>query len=128
MLDQADRFIADGHYPAAANYARAACELVMRRLCAERKVPVSFHPEGEPSFEALYQAAVKWAKEEPAKRPRTIAALDALTAHRNFVFNPLSHRHDKDVPKSEVVAAIAAVRALAKVSKKEPPATAAGSA
>jgi energy-coupling factor transporter ATP-binding protein EcfA2 len=44
-LKQARDFIAQKHLPAAANYARSACELLLRKQCEDKKVAFPYKPD-----------------------------------------------------------------------------------
>ncbi|WP_210237098.1 hypothetical protein, partial [Mesorhizobium sp. M4B.F.Ca.ET.169.01.1.1] len=41
-LKQAGRFLDDNHPAAAANYARTACELTLRRYCRKHNIPFGY--------------------------------------------------------------------------------------
>lgn len=108
-LKQARDFIAQKHLPAAANYARSACELLLRKQCEDKKV--SFHYKPDPkkiTFEQLKSGLeAKLAVNQPK-----LNALAAITPHQARILNPLSHDPTTSLNEAEVVAAIDAVEAL----------------
>jgi len=136
-LGQARRFIAQKHLPAAANYARSACELLVRKTC--EKLRAEFRYESDPgkiSFDRLKSGiAVQLNTEETrlvAAQPTLIsdplglarnqaalasnhakqAALAAIAPHQSRILNPLSHDPTTPLNEAEVVVAIDAVEAL----------------
>jgi energy-coupling factor transporter ATP-binding protein EcfA2 len=107
-LAQARDFIVQKHMPAAANYARSACELLLRKQCEKRRVMFPYAPEPQKiSFEKLK----KELKDTLTAQPH-LDALDAITSHQARVLNPLSHDPTTSLNQAEVVAAIDAVEAL----------------
>lgn len=117
-LKQARRFL-DQHYPAAAaNYARAACELTLRRYCRKHRLAVPYHDEPQKiSFEDLRGIGSKKAKDVPACR----AAFDGLQIHQRFILNPLSHNPAEPVEEADVRAAIDAVALLSRETSAHKP-------
>jgi len=113
-LKQARDFIVQKHLPAAANYARSACELLLRKQCEERKV--SFHYKPDPkkiTFEQLKSGLeAKLAGDQPK-----LDALTAITPHQTRILNPLSHDPTTSLNEAEVVAAIDAVEAFMTASR-----------
>lgn len=104
---QAKRFVAEKHLPAAANYARSGCELLLRDFCEREKVPFPYLSEPRRiTFEKLKDGLR--AKVDQTKK----AALDAIGPHQSRVLNPLSHDPTIALNEAEIVAAIAAVEAL----------------
>lgn len=108
-LKQARDFIAQKHLPAAANYARSACELLLRKQCEDRKVALPYKPDPKKiTFEQLKKGLeIKLAGEQ-----HKLDALAAITPHQARVLNPLSHDPTTSLNEAEVVAAIDAVEAL----------------
>jgi energy-coupling factor transporter ATP-binding protein EcfA2 len=109
LLDQADQFLADSHPAAAANYARSALELKLKRLCAKHRLSLPYVAEGDPPLKLQYiltrvMNAVKTAD------PPAFDALRALKPHKRFVLNPFSHDPFHPVPPADVQEAIQAVR------------------
>jgi hypothetical protein len=108
-LKQAREFIGQKHLPAAANYARSACELLLREQCAKRNVPVPYRSDPKKiTFEQLKTGLKMKCQGDKAK----LDALDRITPHQSRVLNPLSHDPTTSLNEAEVVAAIAAVEAL----------------
>lgn len=122
-LDQARRFIAEKHLPAAANYARSACEVLLRKKC--EKLKVRFPYEADPlkiSFEKLksgLDAQLVSLAEAHASDPAEVAKIQTqrdrlreITPHQSRILNPLSHDPTTSLNQAEVQAAIDAVEAL----------------
>ncbi|MBY3467900.1 hypothetical protein HFN80_28570 [Rhizobium laguerreae] len=86
-LSQAEDFLADNHAPAAANYARSACEILLKRFCAKKGVPLPyFEDERRPDLNSLLTEA----KKHVAGDVNRLKALTDLEAHKRYVLNPLS--------------------------------------
>ena len=108
-LLQARSFILQKHFPAAANYARSACELLLREQCAKRNVPFPYKPDPKKiQFEQLKNGL----KTKLAGDPPKVNALQAITPHQSRILNPLSHDPTTSLNEAEVVAAIDAVEAV----------------
>jgi len=108
-LKQSRDFIAQKHLPAAANYARSACELLLRKQCEDKKVPFHYKPDPKKiTFEQLKNGLeIKLAGDQPK-----LDALAAISPHQARILNPLSHDPTTSLNEAEVVAAIDAVEAL----------------
>ena len=117
MLKQAEVFVADHHLAAACNYARSACEHMLRRFCVKQGVRFALPAEGRqgPMLHDLLQAA----REKSRSGRSWYVALGALTPYQRFVLNPLSHDPGASVPSSDVRSAIGAVRACVVVLKED---------
>lgn len=111
ILEQADSFLADHHPAAACNYARSACEIVLRRACnklgVKFQLPIDDAPP--PSLQTLLTKAMNAANQPHRDFFET---LQALKPHKKFVLNPLSHDPAHPIPRAEVEAAIEAVKAV----------------
>lgn len=108
-LEQAKEFLADNHPAAAANYARSACELAMRRFCRNHRVRFPYFEEAKrPDLNDLLTAARNQCGTDVAR----LAALNGLEAHKRYVLNPLSHDPLTPLPATDVEAAIRAVEEL----------------
>ena len=109
MLKQAEAFVVDHHLAAACNYARSACEHMLRRFCVKQGVMFAMAAEGSPGpmLNDLLQAAKTKCSEGQSRH----IALKALTPYQRFVLNPLSHNPGAYVPSTDVQSAIGAVRA-----------------
>jgi hypothetical protein len=108
-LDQARAFIAQKHLPAAANYARSACELLLRRKCEKLKIQFAYVPDPKKiKFEQLKGGLeAKLAADQPK-----LDALKAIGPHQSRILNPLSHDPTTPLNEAEVVAAIESVETL----------------
>jgi energy-coupling factor transporter ATP-binding protein EcfA2 len=108
-LKQARDFIAQKHLPAAANYARSACELLLRKQCEDKKVAFPYKPDPKKiTFEQLKTGLEnKFAGDQPK-----LDALAAISPHQARILNPLSHDPTTSLNEAEVVAAIDAVETL----------------
>lgn len=106
---QARNFIAQKHFPAAANYARSACELLLRKQCEKHNVPFPYKPDPKKiMFEQLKSGLeAKLVGDQPR-----LTALAAITPHQSRILNPLSHDPTTSLNEAEVVAAVDAVEAL----------------
>jgi len=120
VLAQAEAFLANHHPAAAANYARSACELILKRYCIERQVKFPYFEEGtrRPTLHKMLEIAMNQSQSD---KPR-FSALKALKLHKRFVLNPYSHDPTNPVPSADVAAAIEAVREVGKAcSETSPP-------
>ncbi len=122
-LIQAREFLVQKHLPAAANYARSSCELLLRKKC--EKLRVKFAYEADPrkiGFDLLrsgLDAQLGDLQAQHASDAAKVARLqmqrDKLTAiapHQSRILNPLSHDPTTSLNQAEVVAAIDAVESL----------------
>ncbi len=108
-LNEARDFMAQKHLPAAANYARSACELLLRKQCEDKKVAFPYKPDLKKiTFEQLKSGPEgKLAGDQPK-----LDALAAVTPHQARILNPLSGDPTTSLNEAEVIAAIDAVEAL----------------
>lgn len=117
-LSQARAFLQEHHAAAAANYARAACELTLRRYCRVHRAKFPYTDEPRKiALEDLRGAGAKIAKEEPDCE----AAFAGVLAHQRYVLNPLSHNPAEPVIEADVRVAIDAVALLATACAKHKP-------
>jgi hypothetical protein len=108
-LKQAQAFITQKHLPAAANYARSACELLLRKKCEEKKVEFPYKPDPKKiTFEQLKKGLEQKLSGDQPK----LDALAAITPYQARILNPLSHDPTTSLNEAEVIAAIDAVDAL----------------
>lgn len=108
-LKQAREFIKQKHLPAAANYARSACELLLREQCGKRNVPFPYKQDPKKiTFEQLKNGLKSALADDQPK----LNALEAITPHQSRILNPLSHDPTTSLNEAEVVAAIDEVEAL----------------
>jgi len=110
-LKQAGQFLDDNHPAAAANYARTACELTLRRYC--RKHGIQFGYTDDPQkikIEDLLKKGEAHASGNTARE----SAFKGLKKYKKLILNPLSHNPTQPIVKADVVAAIEAVKELVK--------------
>lgn len=109
-LDQADGFVIQKHLPAAANYARSACEIFFRKYCESHKLkfPYAADPKKKVTFDKLRAEIATHVAADAAKK----AAMKKLEPFQQRILNPLSHDPTTSLNEAEVVAAIKAVRAM----------------
>lgn len=114
-LKQASEFIDQKHMPAAANYARSACELFFRKYCEKNNLKFPYRADPKKlSFDDLKKEVVKHVADVPAKS----AALAAIAPFQTRILNPLSHDPATSLNKAEVEAAIAAVSHMVEELRK----------
>jgi len=110
-LDQARKFLSDGHINAAGNYTRIASELALREFCESKKIFTAYkqEPDKTPASDLL-TAAKAYSKskcqgiyDDP---------LEAVEMYSTILFNKLSHGGVPTVTNYEVRGAITAVGAL----------------
>lgn len=121
-LKQAHRFLSQNppQPSAAANYARTACELALRRYC--KKQGIAF-PYVDDSQKIGLNTLLERARVDAAGDADRKAAIDGLEQHRKLILNPLSHNPTQPIVKADVQAAINAVKALVSacsMKKKNP--------
>lgn len=108
-LKQAGRFLDDNHPAAAANYARTACELTLRRYCRKHAVQFSYTDDPQKiKLEDLLNKGEAHAKGNAGRE----TAFKGLKKYKKLILNPLSHDPVQPIVKADVSAAIQAVRAL----------------
>jgi len=115
-LKQAGRFLDDNQPAAAANYARTACELALRRYC--RNHAISFGYADDPQkikLEDLLKKSEAHAKGDADRE----AAFTELKKYKKLILNPLSHNPTQPITKADVQAAIAAVGKLVAVCARK---------
>jgi hypothetical protein len=115
-LKQARRFLADNHPAAAANYARTACELTLRRYARNHSLQFSY--TDDPQKIKLNDLLLKGQAHANGHRDRQ-AAFNGLTPYQRLILNPLSHDPTQPIVKADVQAAIVAVEALVKACKRD---------
>lgn len=115
-LKQAGRFLDDNHPAAAANYARTACELALRRYC--RKHNIQFSYTDDPQKIKLEDLLKKGELHANGKADRKVA-FSGLQKYKKLILNPLSHNPTQPIVKTDVAAAIAAVEALVKACQRQ---------
>ncbi|WP_035728908.1 hypothetical protein [Bradyrhizobium japonicum] len=114
-LKQATRFLDSNHPAAAANYARTACELTLRRYC--RKHNIQFGYTDDPQKIKIEDLLKKSETHANGNVDRE-AAFKELRKYKRLILNPLSHNPTQPIVKADVAAALAAVKALVSVCKK----------
>lgn len=114
-LSQATRFLKDNQPAAAANYARTACDLALRRYCKNHNVQFAYvdDPKRIKLEELLQRAEARGAAD-----PVHVAAFGEVKRYKKLILNPLSHDPTQPVSKADVQASILAVKELVKVCKR----------
>lgn len=114
-LKQATDFVAQKHLPAAANYARSACEIYFRKYAEKHKLEFPYKPDPKKlTFEQLKKAIeTKVAGDET--KTTAVAALDPFQTR---ILNPLSHDPTTSLNQAEVEAAITAVTHMVETLRK----------
>jgi hypothetical protein len=108
-LNQAREFVVQKHLPAAANYARSACELLLRKQCEDGRVAFPYNPDPKKiTFEQLKRGL----EEKFTAEQLTRDALASINPHQTRILNPLSHDPTTSLNEAEVIAAIDAVENL----------------
>ncbi|MES2176120.1 MAG: hypothetical protein V4523_19570 [Pseudomonadota bacterium] len=120
-LQQAGRFLEENppQAAAAANYARTACELALRRYCKNYGIDFPYSDDLQKiKLDTLLTKVAAHAKNDPDRK----AAIDGIKQHKKLILNPLSHNPTQPIVKADVQAAILAVGKLvaACVRKKNP--------
>lgn len=115
-LDQAERFVHDGHIAGAATYTRTAFELGLRQWAERGSVKLRFRNDpGDLSSQELIDAIRTQKATDPASDASK--ALKSVEMFRTVVLNPLAHAAPPGLVKSEVQGAIASVRYMLTVAK-----------
>lgn len=113
-LDQADDFVAQKHLPAAANYARSACEMFFRKYCEKYKLKFPYAADPKKiTFDKMRSEILVHVVADAAKK----AAMKKLEPFQQRILNPLSHDPTTSLNEAEVVAAIRAVRDMVEALK-----------
>lgn len=114
-LKQAGRFLDDNHPAAAANYARTACELTLRRYCRNHNIPFGYTDDPQ---KIKLEDLLKKGEEHANGSADREAAFKGLKKYKKLILNPLSHNPTQPIVKADVVAAIAAVQELVKACRR----------
>lgn len=112
-------------HKAAAMYARAAYEQILKNFCGERSVSIPFKPDASKissnTFFGAVRADINNANRKvknvitpgPAvEKAAALAVMLQIELHRQQVLNPMSHSHSVSITKPEVEDAIQSVRDL----------------
>ncbi|RWM13731.1 MAG: hypothetical protein EOR73_28130 [Mesorhizobium sp.] len=114
-LKQAGRFLDNNHPAAAANYARTACELTLRRYCRNHNIPFGYTDDPQKiKLEDLLRKGEAHANGNAGRE----AAFKGLKKYKKLILNPLSHNPTQPIVKADVAAAIGAVEELVKACRK----------
>jgi energy-coupling factor transporter ATP-binding protein EcfA2 len=114
-LKQARRFLDDNHPAAAANYARTACELALRRYCRKHSIQFSYTDDPQKiKIEDLLSRGEIHTKGNATRE----AAFKGLRKYKKLILNPLSHDPTQPIVKADVAAAIDAVKSLVAACRK----------
>lgn len=106
-----------GNQPAAAaNYARTACEMGLRRYCRNHAIPFGYADEPQKiKLEDLLKKAEAHAKGDADRE----AAFTEIKKYKKLILNPLSHNPTQPIVKADVQAAILAVGKLVAVCARK---------
>lgn len=114
-LKQANRFLDDNQPAAAANYARTACELTLRRYCRNHNIQFGYTDDPQKiKIEDLLNKGEAHANGDPDRK----AAFMDLRKYKRLILNPLSHNPTQPIVRADVVAALDAVKELVKACRK----------
>ncbi len=110
LLQKADDLLRLGYVEAAANYARQAFELGVRRASELKKIKMEYRvdPTAHQAQDFLDKLKA-WPGSQNVSKADWDAALHRLELLKNVVMNPYSHPSAPNIPKQEVDDAIAAV-------------------
>lgn len=110
-IQNADRFLRDGHFNAAANYSRIAAELALREFCELKKLQTIYRqqPDKTPFSELLSAAKASSAANNSGKFDAVLASIEEFTS---IMLNPLSHGGTSNLTAHEVHRAIVEVEKL----------------
>lgn len=114
-IAKARKFHGDHEYSAAAVHARVAFELVLKKLCDKKAIPVRFHLEPRQlTTDELLTAVESWLKDtsRTAIKPLIDPAITSIRMWRKVVLNPFSHSTPVNLTAAEVIGAIDAVEKL----------------
>ena len=110
LLNKAKDLLALGYVEAAANYARHAFEHSVRAACELKTLPLSFRQDPKMhQAQDFLDALKRWPGSRAVPKLDWDACLAKLELFKNVVMNPYSHPSAPNIPKSEIVQAIAAV-------------------
>ncbi len=114
-ISKARSFHANHEFPAATVHARMAFELVLKKVCDKKAIPVRYHLEARQlSTDELLSAFERWIS-EPARmgvKPNLDPAVSSIKMYRKVVLNPFSHSTPVTLAANEVLGAIDSVEAL----------------
>ncbi len=110
LLQKANDLLKLGYVEAAANYARQALELGMRKACELKKISMIYRQDPTAhQAQDLLDALKGWQVTGSLNQADWDAAILRLELLKNVVLNPYSHPSAPNIPKQEVTDAIAAV-------------------
>ena len=114
-IAKARAFHAVHEYSAATVHARMAFELILKKICDKKAIPVRFHMEAQKlSTEELLTAFENWLGlvRQATAKPLIDPAIASIKMYRKVVLNPFSHSTPVTLSSNEVLGAIDAVEAL----------------
>lgn len=120
FLDKAKELVQTPYVEAAANYARHAFELGVRKACELKRIKMHYcvNPKAHKAQDLL-EKLKQWPGSAAVSKADWDAALARLETLKNVVMNPYSHPSAPNIPKQEVEQAIDAVdRFLTLAGKK----------
>ena len=110
LLQKADHLLKLGYVEAAANYARQAFELGMRKACELKNIKLNYKQDPtKHQAQELLEALKQWQATGSVKQADWDAGIERLELLKNVVMNPYSHPSAPNIPKQEITDAIAAV-------------------
>lgn len=120
LLQKADELLKLGYVEAAANYARQAFEMGIRKACELKTIKLNYleDPMGHKA-QVFLDALKSWKVAGSLKQVDWDASIQRLELLKNVVMNPYSHPSAPNIPKQEVADAIAAVAAFLELVAKK---------
>ena len=114
-------------------YARAAYELILRKYCEKRALPIPFKRDPNKTDSNVFFNAIRVDINDvtrkvnrvetpvpPPEKNAALAVMSQIELHRQQVLNPLSHSPPVSVTRPEVEDAIKSVRELDTALQKVP--------
>ena len=124
LLKKAEDLLKLGYVEAAANYTRQAFEYGVRTACELKKIDITYRRDAKEYKSQEFLDRLKaWVATGGVTQLDWDAAIHRLELLKNVVMNPYSHPSAPNIPKQEVIDAIAAVNvflALARKKKGQP--------
>lgn len=120
LLGKAKELIATPYVEAAANYARQAFELGVRKACELKSIEMRYttDPKAHQAQDFLDKLK-QWEVTGRMKQADWDVAMQKLETLKNVVMNPYSHPNAPNIPKAEVEQAIAAIEAFLDLAAKK---------
>jgi energy-coupling factor transporter ATP-binding protein EcfA2 len=110
LLQKADALLKQGYVEAAANYARQAFEMGVRLASELKKIKMEYRTDSTGHQAQDFLDKLKgWSGSANVLKADWDAAVHRLELLKNVVMNPYSHPSAPNIPKQEIIDAIAAV-------------------